>query len=118
MKCFRRDFLAQFSKRLFSVASWVHAFNFRSSCSHILFKICILKNLIIFTGKHLCWSLFLIISRPEDLKFLKTVFLIFKSSFSNRTSPEAAFVISCDFMNFLEIYSFPKIIRSISFGNS
>ena len=29
---------------------------FRSSLSHMFFKISVLKN---FTGKHLCWSLFL-----------------------------------------------------------
>ena len=32
----------------------------RSSRSQMLFKIGVLKNLTIFTGKHLCWSLFLI----------------------------------------------------------
>ena len=30
----------------------------RSNCSQVLFKISVLKNLSIFTGKHLCWSLF------------------------------------------------------------
>ena len=37
------------------------SFTFRSSCSQIIFKIdrC-LKNFAIFTGKHLCWGLFLI----------------------------------------------------------
>ena len=32
----------------------------RSSCSQMFFKIGELENFIIFTGKHLCWSLFLI----------------------------------------------------------
>ena len=32
----------------------------RSSRSQMLFKIGVLKNFTIFTGKHLCWSLFLI----------------------------------------------------------
>ena len=32
----------------------------RSSRSQMFFKIDVLKNFIIFTGKHLCWSLFLI----------------------------------------------------------
>ena len=32
--------------------------NYRSSRSHIFFKIGVLKNLAIFTGKYLCWSLF------------------------------------------------------------
>ena len=30
----------------------------RSSCSQIFFKIGVLKKFAIFTGKHLCWSLF------------------------------------------------------------
>ena len=34
--------------------------NYRSSRSQILFKISVLKNFTSFTGKHLCWSLFLI----------------------------------------------------------
>ena len=34
--------------------------NFESSHSQMFFKIGILKNLAMFTGKHLCWSYFLI----------------------------------------------------------
>ena len=43
------------------------SYTFRSSRSHIIFseKKC-LKNFVIFIGKHLCWSLFLI-SRPATL---------------------------------------------------
>ena len=33
---------------------------FKSSCSQISSKIGVLKNFEILTGKHLCWSLFLI----------------------------------------------------------
>ena len=32
----------------------------RSSYRHMFFKIGVIKNFAIFTGKHLCWSLFLI----------------------------------------------------------
>ena len=32
----------------------------RNSCPQIFFKIGVLKNFEIFTGKHLCWSLFLV----------------------------------------------------------
>ena len=35
----------------------------RSSHSQIVFKIGVLKNVAIYTGKHLCWSLFLIKSQ-------------------------------------------------------
>ena len=34
--------------------------HYRRSCSQMFFKITVLKNFKIFTGKHLCWSLFLI----------------------------------------------------------
>ena len=34
--------------------------NFKNSCLQMFFKIDVLKNLAIFTGKHLCWSYFLI----------------------------------------------------------
>ena len=37
----------------------VRSRNCRSSCSQIFIKISVLKNFAIFTGKHLCWSLFL-----------------------------------------------------------
>ena len=32
----------------------------RSSRSHMFFKIDVVKNFAIFTGKHLCWTLFLV----------------------------------------------------------
>ena len=31
---------------------------FRSSCTQMFFKIGVIRNFAIFTGKHLCWSLF------------------------------------------------------------
>ena len=34
--------------------------SYRSSHWQVFFKICILRNFVIFTGKHLCWSPFLI----------------------------------------------------------
>ena len=37
----------------------VRSRNCRSSCWRIFIKISVVKNLAIFTGKHLCWSLFL-----------------------------------------------------------
>ena len=43
----------------------------RSSRSKMFFTIAVLKNFAIFTGKHLCWSLFLIkfqAKRPEGLQ--------------------------------------------------
>ena len=39
----------------------------RSSCLQIFFKIGGLENFAIFTGKHLCWSLFLIKFQPWSL---------------------------------------------------
>ena len=68
---------------------------FRSSCSQIFIEISVLKNFAIFTGKHLCWSLFL-----RNLQVLKPASLlkrdfnkvfscgyceIFKNNFSYRT---------------------------------
>ena len=47
----------------------------RSSRSQIFFKIGVIKNFINFTGKHLCWSLFLI-------KFKQTATQIFSSGIS------------------------------------
>ena len=39
---------------------WIQQTGFRSSRSQTFFKIGVLKNFANFTGKHLCWSLFLI----------------------------------------------------------
>ena len=58
---------------------------FRSSCSQMSFKIDVLKNFVIFTGKHLCWSLFIIklpAFKPHRcfpmniVEFLRTAFFI------------------------------------------
>ena len=46
--------------------------NGRNSCSQILMKISVIKNFAVFTGKHLCWSLFLwklqVLKRASPLK--------------------------------------------------
>ena len=48
---------------------------FRSNRSQMFFKIVVLKNLAIFTGKHLCWCFFLIKGFPvKSAKLLKTCF--------------------------------------------
>ena len=69
----------------------------KSSRSQMFFKIGVLKKFAIFTGKHLCWCLFLIklqVWRPETLltKDSNTGFSceyceIFKNSFLYRTPP-------------------------------
>ena len=42
----------------------------RSSCSQMFLNVDVLKNFVIFTGKHLCWSIF-----PVNIaKFLRTAF--------------------------------------------
>ena len=74
VKCSEHDFLAQLSKFLFSVVSWVHDFNFRTSRSHIFFKIVILKNFAIFTAKHLCRSRFLIKLQAWSPEIFKNCF--------------------------------------------
>ena len=61
----------------------------------MFFEINVLKKFTKFTGKHLCWSLFLIILQaynfPVDIaKFLK-------NSFLHKTPPVAASKISIDF---------------------
>ena len=42
---------------------------YRGSPSQMLFKIDVLKNVVNFTGKHLCWSLFLI--KLQGCNFIK-----------------------------------------------
>ena len=76
----------------------------RSSHSQMFFKIGALKNLAIFTGKHLCWSLFLIkylAWRPstQTWKTPTQVFSceyceIFESTFFYRTPLVAAFLLT------------------------
>ena len=65
----------------------------RSSHSHLFFKIDILKNFTNFTGKHLCWSLFLLKKTPTHVLCCETC-IIFKNNFFYRTPPVAASVRS------------------------
>ena len=37
---------------------WLRPCHYGNSCLQMFFKIGALKNFVIFTGKHLCWSLF------------------------------------------------------------
>ena len=72
--------LFSFVSSLFSI-SWTSVLG-RSSCSQLFFKIAPHKNFALFTGKHKCWSLFLInlqglqhrYSLVNAAKFLRTVF--------------------------------------------
>ena len=59
----------------------------RSSRSHIFFKIGVLKNFVIFTGKRGCWSLFL---TDSNTGFSYEFCVIFKNTFFYRTLPVAA----------------------------
>ena len=69
-----------------------------SSCSHLLFKIGVLKNFANFTGEHLCWSLFLtkfftdFIKNTPTQVFSCEICKIFKITFFHRTPPVAASV--------------------------
>ena len=60
-----------------------------SSRSQLFFKIGVLKNFAIFTGKHMCWSIFLIIETPTQV-FSRQYCKNFKSSFFYRTHLVAA----------------------------
>ena len=44
---------------------------FKSSSSQMFFKIGVLKNFAIFTGKHLCWSLFNKVAGWEACNFFE-----------------------------------------------
>ena len=78
-----------------TVWKWTsYSYIIRSSVSQVFFNIDILKNFVIFTGKHLCWNLFLIklqtwrpaaiLKRDSNIsifalkiaKFLRTAFFI------------------------------------------
>ena len=73
---------------------------YRSSCSQMFSKLGILKNFANFTGKHLCWSFFLIklrALRPTTLLktdskqvFFYEICELFKNNFFYRTPPVAA----------------------------
>ena len=68
-----------------------------NSRSQMFFKIGVFMNFSIFTGKHLCWSLFLIKLQAFKKETPAQVFSceyceIFKNTFFNRTPPVAASV--------------------------
>ena len=48
----------------------------KSNRSQMFFKIGVLKNFAKFTGKHLCWSWFLIKLHVNIVKFLRTAFFL------------------------------------------
>ena len=69
---------------------------FRSIRSQKLFQIDVLKNFTIFTGKHLCWSLFLSSCTPECSNtsvFLWILRSFYKRLFFCRTPPVAVSVV-------------------------
>ena len=57
----------------------------RSSCSQIFLNIGVLKNLAIFTGKHLCWSLF-IEKRLQHRRFSVNIAKFLRIAFLQNTS--------------------------------
>ena len=61
----------------------------RSSHSKPFFKTGVLKHFAIFTGKHLCWSLFIINETPTHV-FSCEYYEIFKSSFLYKITLVAA----------------------------
>ena len=67
---------------------------FRSDRSHMLFKTGVLKNFTIFTGKYLCWSLFLMkFNKETPTQSLSCEYReIFKNTFFNPLQPGVAFL--------------------------
>ena len=69
----------------------------RSSRSEISFKVDVLKNFANFIGKHLCWSLFVILLKRESvtgvfLRNLQNLYIC--NTLFHRTPPVAASVVS------------------------
>ena len=77
--------------KLASVVSYYFLKIYRSSRSQMFLKIVVLENFAIFTGKHLCWSLFLIKLTPTQL-FSCEYWKIFKNTFFYRTPPVDAWI--------------------------
>ena len=66
--------------------------DFRSSCSQMFFKIGALKNFAVFTGKHLCWSLFLMKLQAFRGISVNIAKFLRRASLFHRTPLVAAFV--------------------------
>ena len=94
---------------------------FRSSRSQMFFKIGVLKNFAIFTGKHLCWSLFLIKFRsllvmllcfvPPYFEFL--IFLIKLSLKRHQKQPPKYSMKKAVFKNFCNIHRKVTVLKSL-----
>ena len=75
----------------------------RNSRSQMFFKVGVLKNFASFTGKHLCWGLFLInlqalrsatlLKRNSNTGVFREIWEILKNVFLYRTPPVAAFCV-------------------------
>ena len=70
--------------------------SFRSSHSQMFFKIGVLKNVTIFTGKHQCWNLFLIKLRSAILVKLSVVFHIETSRWNCIANKMKGFYMKCE----------------------
>ena len=79
----------------------------------MFFKIGVIKNFVIFRGKHLCWSLFLI--KLQSYNFPVNIEISFKNSFFHKTLPVAA---SEKFINFPGKYPWRRRNRFIFLINT
>ena len=98
---------------------------FRSSRSQIFFKISVPKNFANFTGKRLCWSVFLIHLQALGLQlyqketptqvFSCEICETFKSIYFYRTPPVAAIlvIIFWNFLMFYQIFLSPQMKRIV-----
>ena len=76
----------------------------RSSRSQIFFKIGIIKNFVNFTGKHLCWSLFLIKFKTDfNTDVFPWNFVNFKNIFFTE---HVLFVLNLKMKKFLQVWHF------------
>ena len=87
----------------------------RSSRSQIIFEIDILKNFAILTGKHLCWSLFLIKLRNFQEQFFYRTFPVAASDYQQHTNPSFFLYALHLILNLQNIFSIKPRVEKVNF---
>ena len=80
------------------LVSWPYIY--RSSRSQMFLKISVLKNFVIFTGIHVCWSLFLWMFLWEDFK----IKLFYRTPLMTASVPAPCFFLKLFLKLFVQLY--------------
>ena len=80
-------------------------FIFRNNCTQMFFKRGVIRNIVIFTRKHLCWSLFLLKLEPLSFYFISTT--------SQETSTQMFSCENCKILRIVFVEHIRRVLLSV-----